>query len=367
MCSMSQAAPPESSRPVVPPRAAAQHWPAWLLWGGGVACLAGLLGHGLLAHWVPSRTTALLVIALLTLSVAWILRRVAGLALAHGLAISWLLALAWMGGPLPMFATLVAAAAATALGGLLLPQSSVAFQCVIGIALGAGALGWLLPLPLHSRWTYLVAALALIAWRHRALAIALRAASDGWQRTVAADPRAMTLAVMALGLASTGCWVPTVQHDDLGYHLLLAWSLQLDGRLAMDPEVHAWALAPWASDIVHAVPQLLAGAEARGAVNGLWLVLTCVALWELCTALGGGLRACAWTMALYASLPLTAMLALGMQTELATAALVVSTAALGYGQPSRRTLLAACTLLGALLATKVSAAGFAGCLLPWLA
>lgn len=367
MRAMSRAAPPEPSTTTGPPRAAAWHWPAWPLWGGGIACVGGVLGHGMFEHWVPARTTALLVIALLALGFAWGLRRVAGLALAHGLAIAWLLALAWFGGPLPMFAVMLAAAAATALGGLLLPYAPAAAQCVTGLALGAGTLGWLLPLPLHGRWTYLAVVLALVAWRHRALRRAFGDAAGRWRRTVAAEPRAMALAVLVLGLASTGCWVPTAQHDDVGYHLLLPWSLQLDGRLAMDPGVHAWALAPWAADVVQAVPQLLAGAEARGAVNALWLVLACAALWRLCGSLGGDLRARAWTVALYASLPLTAVLALGMQTELSTATLLASAACLGYAAPSRRTLLAACALLGLLAATKLAAAAFALLLLPWLA
>ena len=126
MRAMFRAAPPEPARPAIPTHAAARQWPAWLLWGGAIACVAGLAGHGLFEHWVRSRTISLLVIALLALGVAWVLRRVAGLALAHGLAIAWLLALAWMGGPLPMLATLVAAAAAGAVGGLILPRPAAA-------------------------------------------------------------------------------------------------------------------------------------------------------------------------------------------------------------------------------------------------
>lgn len=368
MRAMSPAAPPEPATvPASPPRAAARQWQAWLLWAGAPACLGGVVGHGLFDTWIPARTTSLLVVALLALGLAWILRRSAGIAIAHGLALAWLLALAWMGGPLPLLATLAAGAGAVALGGLLLPRAPTAACCITGIALGAGTLGWLLALPLHSRWTYAAAILLLLAWRHRSVVAALREAADGWRRTVAAEPRATALAVLMIGLASTGCWVPTAQHDDVGYHLLLPWSLQLDGRLAMDPGVHAWALAPWAADVVQAVPQLLAGAEARGAVNALWLLLTGWALWRLCAALGGGPRAGAWTVALFASLPLTAVLAMGMQTELPTAALLASAAVLGLAPASRRTLLAGCALLGLLAATKLSAAGFAACMLPWLA
>src|SRR5690606_7152416 len=346
--------------------AVAPRWPAWLLWGGGAACLAGLLGHGLFAHWVPARTSVLLLIALLAWTTAWGLRRASGLATAHGLSFCWLLALAWLGGPIPLLATLAAALTAIALGSVLLPRAAAPLQCAVGMALGVGTLAWLLPLRIHHRWIYCAFALALIVYRRRELAATLRAAAHDWRRVVDADPRGTALAVLVLGLASTACWVPTMQADDVAYHLLLPWSLQLDGRLAMDPGVHVWALAPWAADLVQAVPQVIAGAEARGAVNALWLVIAGTALWHLCAGIGGDARARAWTIALFGSLPLTAALALGMQTELAAAALLVCAATLGYGQPSRRTLFAACSLLGLLAATKLSSALFAACLLPWL-
>src|SRR5690606_38425612 len=209
-----------------------------------------------------------------------------------------------------------------ALGGLVLPRAGAAAQCVVGLALAAGVLGWLMPLPLHSRWTYLAAVVALLAWRHSAVGEAMGASLKAWRGLVAAAPAPTAFAVLVLALAATGCWVPTAQHDDVGYHLLLPWSLQLDGRLAMDPDIHAWALAPWAADVMQAILQLLGGVEARGPVNALWLVLGAVALWRLCAALGGSVRARAGTVALFASMPLTAALAMGMQTELATAALL---------------------------------------------
>ena len=367
MRAMPASTPPEPLAAAGSRRPSPWRQPAWLLGGGGGACLAGILGHGLFVEWVPSLSGALLLLALATLAGAWVMRRVTGLALAHGLAVVWLLGLALFGGPVPLAATLLAAAAAIALGGLVLPRAGAAAQCVVGIALAAGVLGWLMPLPLHSRWTYLAAVVALLAWRHRAVGEAVGASLKAWRELVAAAPAPTAFAVLVLGLAATGCWVPTAQHDDVGYHLLLPWSLQLDGRLAMDPDIHAWALAPWAADVVQAVPQLLGGAEARGAVNALWLVLGAVALWRLCAALGGSVRARAGTVALFASMPLTAALAMGMQTELATAALVAWVALLGFAPVSRRHLLAACALLGLLLATKLAAAIFAALLLPWLA
>ncbi|MBB6598312.1 hypothetical protein [Luteimonas sp. MC1825] len=346
--------------------ARASRWRALLLWAGAAACIAGIVGHDLFAEWVPSRTTALLVIVLAALALAAVLRRVAGLAWAHGLLLAWLLALLLFAGPLPVLATLACAAAAIALGRGLLPDAGVAAACAIGLALVAGVLGWLLPLPVHGRWTYLAAIVVVLALRGRDLAGAMRQAWQGWHVAVAGAPRAAAAAVLVAGLAGTGCWVPTVQYDDLGYHALLPWMLQIDGRHALDPDMHAWAVAPWAADVVQALPQVLAGMEARGAVNALWLALTATALWQLCAALGGDARQRWWTVALYASLPLTAVLAMGMQTELQTAALLAWAAVLALRPPSVRTLWAACALVGALVATKLAAAGFAAMLLPWL-
>lgn len=349
-----------------PPHATAGRWRALLLWTGPLACTAGIVGHDLFAGWVPARTTALLVILLAALALAGALRRVAGLAMAHGLLVAWTLALLLFAGPLPVLATLAFAAAAVALGRWLLPGAGAAAACAIGLSLLAGGLGWLLPLPVHGRWTCLAVIAVLLAFRRRDVGPVMRQAWRGWQASVASAPRAAAAAVLVAGLASTGCWVPTVQYDDLGYHLLLPWMLQIDGRHALDPEVHAWAVAPWAADVVQAVPQLLAGMEARGAVNALWLALTATALWQLCAALGGDARQRWWTVALYASLPLTAVLAMGMQTEMQTAALLAWAAVLALCPPSVRALWAACALLGALVATKLAAAGFAAVLLPWL-
>ncbi|MBJ6982242.1 hypothetical protein [Luteimonas sp. MC1572] len=363
---MSRAVPTGASPNTLPPHATASRWRSLLLWAGPAACIAGIFIHELFAEWVPSRSTALLVIMLAALAFAGVLRRIAGLAWAHGLLVAWLLALLLFAGPLPVLATLACAATAIALGLWLLPGAGIAAACTVGLALGAGVLGWLLPLPIHGRWTYLAVIVVVLALRRRDVGSAIRQAWDGWRGAVAAAPRAAAAAVLVAGLASTGCWVPTVQYDDVGYHLLLPWMLQLDGRHALDPEVHAWALAPWTADVVQALPQVLAGMEARGAVNALWLALTATALWQLCAALGGDARQRWWTVALYASLPLTAVLAMGMQTEMQTTALLAWAAVLALRPPSVRTLWAACALLGALVATKLAAAGFAAILLPWL-
>lgn len=306
-------------------------------------------------------------LALASVLLAWPLRHLSRCSWATAIALVWCALVPVFADPLPVAAVILAALAATALGGLLLRDEGPAARCIAGTALGAGTLGWLLAVPLHIRWVYLAVCVALLAWQWRALRDGARAARGAWTRAVDASPRTAVFAILMLGLASTSSWLPTFQHDDVAYHLYLPWSLLLDGRYALDPEYHAWALAPWLADVVQAVPQVLAGAEARGPVNALWLALAASGLWRLCTLLGGDARMAWWTVALYASLPLTASQVAGMQTELATTALLAWMVALAHAAPGARVIRAIGLLAGALVATKLAAAAMALVLLPWLA
>lgn len=243
-----------------------------LLWAGPAACVAGLGIYRLWEHWRPGRFGELLLIALAVAGLAWGLRRVTRWSQAGCQVLVLVAALAVFAGPLPLLAAGLLGLAALAVGGLL--AGPVAARCVYGLALLAGVVGWLLPLPIHSRWSYLALCLATIAWRRHAVLDALRDARIGWHDTIATAPRAAAWGVLALGLAATATWLPTLQADDLGYHLRLPWELQLRGRYAPDPWLHVWAVAPWASDVQHAIAQLLADREARGALNALWIALT---------------------------------------------------------------------------------------------
>jgi hypothetical protein len=222
-------------------------------------------------------------------------------------------------------------------------------------------------LPVHYVWSYLGLAIVMVALARNRMLLSLRHARDQWRGAVAAHPRAATLAVLALGLAGIGCWLPTLQVDDLGYHLRLPWELLQDGRYTMDAETHIWALAPWLGDVLQAFPQVIGGAEARGPVNALWILLTAAGVSRLAAELGGDARARWASVALYASLPLTAVLAGSMQTETPTAALLVWLVVLIARAPVQgsRGLYAGAVLVGGLLGLKLAAAAMAIVLLPW--
>ncbi len=358
-----------TSRPCPAANSPRLSWKRAVLWAGVPLCATGMLQYRLWEHWHPGRFGELVLLSLLACGLAWPLRRFAGWTWAAALALPWCLALAWFADALPVVATALLALTALALGSLLLARESAALQMTCGLIVLGAALSWLLPLPLHHRWTYLVLCIVLIALRGGPLSATLVGLRREWNSAVSAAPVASAWTVLALGLASTGCWLPTMQPDDVGYHLRLPWELLEQGRYAMDPETHIWALAPWLGDVIHAFPQLISGAEARGPVNALWMLLTAAGVWQLGTTLAGDARSRWLSVALYASLPLTAVLAGSMQTETPTAAALVWLAVLILREPQagRPSLRAGAILFGGLLALKLGAAATAILLLPWAA
>ena len=354
----------QSDPPCHPP---AKRWHIAVLWMGVPMCVFGLLRYKLWEQWPSGRFGELLLLSLLAWGASGVLRRLTGWSWAGAQATVWCVALLLFGGVLPVMATALLGVAAIALGGGMARNEHPALQAACGLVLLGATLGWLLPLPLHTRWLYLGICLTLMVLRREALTASFKRAREGWRSAVASSPRPAALAVLAMGLASTGAWLPTLQVDDLGYHLRLPWMLMQEARYLPDPETHIWALAPWLGDLLQAIPQLMAGAEARGPLNALWMLLTACGVWELASALGGGARARWSSVALYASVPLTAVLAGSMQTEAPTTALLVWLAVLIARAPTQTsgTLYRGAILVGGLLALKLAAVVAALLLLPW--
>ncbi|HZV23785.1 MAG TPA: hypothetical protein VFF93_08455, partial [Luteimonas sp.] len=130
-------------------------WTRWLLWTGMPLCAFGLWQSTVSGQWAPQRFRELLALAMLACAAAWVLRRFSALSMASALGSIWLLALIVFATPLPVAATMLLGAAAVAVGGCLAPRGSLALKCACGLALMAGVLGWLLPVPIHYRWVYL--------------------------------------------------------------------------------------------------------------------------------------------------------------------------------------------------------------------
>jgi hypothetical protein len=345
--------------------------PKWvaeaLVWAGAGACIAGLLVHRLWQVLPAGRFGETLLLAALASLLAWPLSRWRQWPRATALLLVWIALLVAMTGPLPVLATAVLLAAAMAVGAWLVGDRDPALACAIGLAVFAGAGGWLLPLPVHYAWSWGALLLALLVWRRHSLAMQARTLASTWNTAVAASPRAAVWSVLVLGLASAGTWLPTMQHDDVAYHLGLPWQLMTTGRYALDPTHQVWTMAPWAGDVLNGIAQLLAHAEARGPLNAGWLLLTCAGLWRLATALGLPTPLRWATLALFASLPLVPALLASMQTEAAATATTVLLASLVMQPLARegRSVWAGALLFALLLALKPLHALAALPLLAW--
>ncbi len=343
--------------------------PATLLWLGMVLCVAGLAVNRMWEVLPFPRFFEHVLLALCALAMAWPLVRWRGWSWAMALALVWLAGLAVFAGPMPMLAVALLAAAAVAVGSLLLPGP---IALPLGLALIAGVIGWLLPLQIHYRVVYAAVCVSFIAWRRAEVIAAWRSVLDHFQDAARACPRTAAAAMLLLGLASTGAWLPTMQFDDVVYHLGLPWQLQETARYLPDPVVQVWALAPWSGDVLQGVAQVLAGDEARGALDALWLAIAAGIAFALAAALGGDVRRRWWSVALLASLPLSMTLVGGMQTELpamawlpALAWLVVGPTSAASAQSHWRVLLAGAVLFGALCGLKTMHGAVALPLMGW--
>jgi hypothetical protein len=342
-------------------------WRAWLALLGFAACAAGfILDRTWTAFPERSRWVELAIIALAVLLPALLLRRWPGWRVATTVTACAVLAIAAFAGIPAVLATVLLALAAIGVGSLL---AGGGVALVIGLALVAGATGWLLPLPLHRQWVYALVFALVTVLRREAIGATLRGFVAAARREVADAPVAAALAMFALLFASTGCWLPTLQYDDVAYHLGLPYQLQESARYALDPDQQVWALAPWAGDVLQAIVQVLAGAEARGAVDALWLLIAASATHQLARVAGASAWARWAAVGVFATVPMTMALAAGMQTELPGLAVTLVLAWVilnGAGSPLRSAASGG-LLFGLLCALKVMHAVTALPLLLWAA
>lgn len=344
-----------------------RHWPEGLVLAGVVALVAGFwFDRTWEALPSPGRYVEIVVIGAVAMVAATVLRTWRGWSIATGLAIVAGVAGAVFAGVQPMLATLLLALAAVVLGRLVTPGWE---SLPVGLALVAGGTGWLLPLSIHHQWVYLLFLGAVVVAGRRVVSDACRAFGAAWRDEVASAPAASAWAMLLLLVASAGCWLPTMQFDDLAYHLGLPFQLQDNARYAIDPTHQVWALAPWAGDVLHGIAQVSAGTEARGALNLLWLVAGAAGIHRLSALLGAPAWARWGSVALFATLPLTAALVAGMQTELPGAVVTLALACLVVRETgnAKRNVLAGGVLVGMLFALKLMHAATALPLLAWAA
>lgn len=305
---------------------------------GALATVAGLIGHEVWRDLPAERLLLSLVLMAIAWLLAWPLRRALRWSAATAFAAVWLLALVAYCGLLPVLAVALLGAAAWCVGDALLSTTSrgcPALAVVLGLILIGMLTGWTLTWPIHHPVVWAVLLLSPVALRGRALAAAAHDAASRWRDAVAAAPRAAAWATMLLGVASVACWIPTLQSDDLGYHLNLPMQLMLHGRYAPDAEHQVWSYAPWAGDALHGIAFVLARQDAHGALNALWLVLIAAVIGgPLATAMRATPLERWVAIALLATFPPVVWMAAGMQTELASTAVLAALVALILGPGS---------------------------------
>lgn len=337
------------------PLRASLPWAAIIAWSGFAATLLGLL-TARMWHVLPWERFALsLVLASAALALAWPAARLLRWSMASTLLAVWSLAALYFIGPMAVLSVLALVSAALAIGGRCVGDVAArpVIAAAVGLTLIGGAAAWLLALPVHTLvfWLVVLAALAL-SGRRQLMRIAVEL-KPGWREAVSMSPRTAACAVSLLGLASTACWFPTLQADDVAYHLGLPSQLLMHGRYVAMPDHQVWAYAPWLGDTLHGIVSVLARGDGRGALNLLWLMICAGGAWAIASALQADARQRWSGVAVFASFPPLVWLAAGMQTELPAIALLLGLAAVLLSpRATGHCLLPATVLFAGLLALK---------------
>ncbi|TWI14255.1 hypothetical protein [Aerolutibacter ruishenii] len=260
-------------------------------------------------------------------------------------------------GPMTVSAGIVLLLVSAAIGGLLDRERVVSpwSSGLAGMAVVAAIVGWLLPFQVHGPRVYLLLSCAVILLCRRDLTAQVRRAAGAWQHATREHGASVAMAVVAAAVAALGLWLPTLNYDDNAAHLLLPDQLLSGGYYRLDVSSQVWAVAPWASNVLHGVTALLAAQEARAAVDALWLLFGMAGAYRLAIAIGGSARVGWAAAALFASHPLSAHFASTMQVDGASAAVLLHLAAdmiAGKGKP--RSVLVTGAMLGLLAGLKTA-------------
>ncbi|HEX5756776.1 MAG TPA: hypothetical protein VFY12_10550, partial [Arenimonas sp.] len=196
--------------------------PRWIVAVGLLVFAAGFASHRMWTELPWERLALSIVLALGACLVAWPLRRLASVDRALAVACAWLFALLFFSSLPQLGAVLLLAAAALAIGTYFVPDNLPARAAVatcVGLAVLVGVAGWTLSWPIHSPLLWYPLLMAIVLLRRNQLRAVSAETIVALQHAVAAGPRWSAFAIMLLGLASTACWLPTMQVDDLAYHI----------------------------------------------------------------------------------------------------------------------------------------------------
>lgn len=236
-----------------------------------------------------------------------------------------------------------------------------------GLAVLAAVVGWILPFRVHSRAGYLVLAALLCLYRRHLIRHRLIRLHSDWNSLQRESPAWLMMVVATAFIAGLGLWLPSMNYDDNAAHLILPYQLLEDGYYHLDVSTQAWAVAPWANNVLNGIAALLAGHEARAAVNLLWLLVGLNGAWRVARALGADSRVALAATAAYASLPLTGYFTTTMQVDAASTAVLMQLVALlvAHGRSLPPPILVG-AIMGLLAGLKATNAVFVLPAVVWL-
>lgn len=226
-------------------------------------------------------------------------------------------------GPAALLAATLVLAAAMVVGFCLcrkLGKLGHVTSATCGVAILTGVTGWLLPFHIHTFLAYITVFGSIAVLGRRILFHTLRGLLHQWRQATRAAPVAAAFAMSMVALCCVALFPPTVQFDDLAYHILLPSQLANISHYKLDVASQAWAAAPWASDVVQGFIAVLTGHEARGAANALWLLISVGMLWNLGAEVGLKASMRWLSVALFASQPIVSSLNGSMQADTAVTA-----------------------------------------------
>lgn len=142
------------------------------------------------------------------------------------------------------------------------------------------------------------------------------------------------------GFVARHAFLPTLMYDDNSLHLRLWTELGFYRQALFAVEGQVWSVAPFAVDLQHAIVSLLAGEDARAALDLFWLGLLLAGSWQLAQHLLPQQRGVQTVLLLLLlTTPMLSQLLIGLQTELFLAVLSLAGLQLLL-QPKRGALLA---------------------------
>lgn len=242
------------------------------------------------------------------------------------------------------------------------PSANIVFDGIVGLVPLLGLCGALLHVPIPARSVYTALTLiGLLLGAHRFsasiknLALSIRA----FEPVSLGNVAAAVLCASAVSVACLAALFPTVNYDDTAFHLRLSTELSAYGRALFDVTTQIWSVAPHYSDLFYAVPTVMAGEDARGAVN-LVLILLCTTLFARgLFALQKNATVALLATALFISCPVFFLVGTTMQSELLLTTLTVAAARTLLHRPEQRsqvfdhllTLVAVCALMAGIKTT----------------